>query len=214
VNRRPAAVAFDVNETLFSLDRLARELPDGVLDIWFARVLRDGFALAATGRFRPFRELAATHLRSFIDGAEAERVLGLFGVLEPHGDVRPALERLRDAGVPAATLTNGHAETTRSMLSASGLADLVADCLSVDDAGLWKPRPEPYHHAARTLGVEPGRLGMVAVHSWDVHGAACAGLVTGYCRRLEGRFVEGFTRPDVTGDTLGEVVEGLLTLPA
>jgi hypothetical protein len=33
VNRRPAAVAFDVNETLFSLDRLARELPDGVLDI-------------------------------------------------------------------------------------------------------------------------------------------------------------------------------------
>jgi len=38
--------------------------------------------------------------------------------------------------------------------------------------------------------------------------------VTGYCRRLEGRFVEGFARPDVTGDTLGEVVEGLLAMPS
>ena len=49
---RPHVVAFDVIETLFSLEPLrARfeqaQLPPDALELWFAKTLRDGFALAS-----------------------------------------------------------------------------------------------------------------------------------------------------------------------
>lgn len=203
------AVALDVNETLFSLDRLAARLPEGAVPTWFARVLRDGFALTATGDAPRFRDLALTHLGAFTD--DPEGVLAEFARLEAYPDVRPALERLRDAGVPAVTLTNGSADPVRALFANAGLQDLVGGYLSVDDVGAWKPRPEPYRYAADHLGVPPDRVALVAVHGWDVHGAKRAGLLTGWCSRLEGELLPQFDRPDVTGATLVEVVDGLLT---
>lgn len=223
---RPEVVAFDVNETLFSLDRVAEAfgaagLGPETLRIWFARILRDGIALAATGDYRPFRDLGATHLEGLLRESglppHPELVLDVFGrfrALRAYPDVEPAFTRLRDAGVRIVTLTNGHADTVTAMLGNAGLADFVEACLSVDDPGYWKPRPEPYRYAAQRCGVEPSALALVAVHSWDVHGAKRAGLVTGYSTRLEGAFVDGFAAPDVVGASLVEVVDGLIALPA
>ena len=61
-------IAFDVNETLFGFDRLGPAFTDAGLDpnlvpVWFARLLRDGFALAALGGYRPFADVAAETLR-------------------------------------------------------------------------------------------------------------------------------------------------------
>ena len=65
-------VVFDVNETLFSLDRIGTAFRDAGLDpalvpVWFAGVLRDGFALTALGEFRPFAEVAVEVLRGLDD---------------------------------------------------------------------------------------------------------------------------------------------------
>lgn len=105
------AVVFDVNETLFSLQRLGPPFADAGLDpglvpLWFARLLRDGFALTAMGRYAPFADLAADAFRSlaptFADDAVAVAVvLNGFRQLDPHPDVAPAFEILRTAGVPA-----------------------------------------------------------------------------------------------------------------
>jgi 2-haloacid dehalogenase len=206
----PAVVAFDVNETLFSLAPLAEQLPDATLPLWFARVLRDGFALAATNDYATFSELATTHLRGLVDDPKA--VLSAFAELDAHPDVRPAFERLRAAGVRIVTLTVGAAELTEQNLQRNGLRGHVERCLSADAVKRWKPHPEPYRHAAAVCGVDPGRMALVAVHSWDTHGAKRAGLTTGWCSRLEGDFVQGFAEPDVSGDDLVEVVTGLLAL--
>jgi 2-haloacid dehalogenase len=218
--QRPLVIAFDVNETLFSLDAIRHRLDalgaaEDALETWFARVLSQGFALTAAGSYAPFRDLAhATLTRLLGDGDAAAHVLEAFAELEPHPDVRPALERLADAGVPAVTLTNGHADTTRRLLARAGMADLVARCLDVGEVTTWKPAALPYLHCARRCEVVPERLGMVAVHSWDIHGARRAGLVTGYASRLEGAPVSHFAPADVSGDGLVEVVERLLDLPA
>lgn len=205
------AVAFDVNETLFSLEPVAAHLPVGALPLVFARVLRDGFAVALSGGAPSMGALFRAHAeRAGGDGAAA---LAAFAALPPHPDVRPALERLRDAGLPVATLTNGAVSLSAANLDRAGLGDLVSLRLAAEDAGRWKPAPEPYHYAAAQLGVEPGNLALVAVHSWDVHGAVRAGLVAGYCTRLEGGLIPGFAEPHVTGADLVEVVDGLLALP-
>lgn len=66
------------------------------------------------------------------------------------------------------TLTNGSLAQSQALLERAGVADLVEQRLSVDDAGRWKPHPDAYDYAARTCGVPLERCAMVAVHPWDL----------------------------------------------
>ena len=58
------------------------------------------------------------------------------------------------------------------------------------------------------------RVALVAVHSWDVHGAVRAGLIGALATRLEGGVPAVVCRPHVSAERLDEVVERLLALPA
>ena len=69
MSRRPAVVAFDVIDTLMSLEPLRERLtglgqPPHMLEAWSTRTLRDGMALSATGDFVPFADVAAAALRA------------------------------------------------------------------------------------------------------------------------------------------------------
>lgn len=212
-------VAFDVNETLFSLERLAPVFTGAGLDpqlvpLWFARLLRDGFALTAMGQYQPFFELAADTLRSLnpdnVDDAAVEAALSAFRSLDAHPDVEPALRLLHDAAVPAVTLTNGSAALVRALLNRAGLIPLVRRTLSVDEVRRWKPAPEPYLWAATELGVQPSHVALVASHPWDCAGAQGAGLVSAWVNRNDARWPAVFTPPDVTGRDLVAVVSELL----
>lgn len=215
---RVEAVVFDVNETLFSLDRLRVAFSDAGLDpalvpLWFAGVLRDGFALTALGGYRPFHEIAADALRGLderVDEATAGTVVGAMRELRPHPDVEPALRALYEAGLPAATLTNGSAEVVQAMLDGAGLTRYVSRNLSVDAVRRWKPAPEPYRYAATQLGVDPRSLVLAAVHPWDCAGAAAAGLRTAWVRREQPHWPAIFPAPDFTAPELTALVEGLL----
>jgi 2-haloacid dehalogenase len=214
-------VAVDVVETLVSLDAVAAVLEDlGVgphaLDRFFTRLLRDGFALAASGAYRPFREVADGALAAVapvLTAPQRTEVLAAFSRLDAHPDARPALERLHRAGVPVVALTNGAAATAATLLERAGLDALVDRVISIDEVRTWKPAPAPYRYAADLMGVEPRRLAHVAVHGWDVHGAQRAGLVTGWASRLESTLPAVFDPPDVAGADLVEVADRLLGMP-
>jgi 2-haloacid dehalogenase len=218
---RPRAVAFDVIETLFSLGPVAERLEAHGLDAsslerFFVRLLRDGFVLACTGRHRTFPDIAAATLEIVaptLDGTARSDVLAGFEVLQAHADVRPALEALRAGGVRIAALTNGSARLTAHLLEANDIHGYFERVISADEVRVWKPRPEPYLHAAETLGLEPADVAMVAVHAWDTHGARCAGLTTGWASRLEGTYSNVLEPPHVSGDDLTAVATGLLSLP-
>lgn len=211
------AVAFDVNETLFSLDRLSTAfatigLDPAAVPLWFARLLRDGFALAAMSRYRPFGELAAETLRALdpvVDDAAVATVLGAFRELDPHPDVAPALRTLHEAGMPAVTLTNGSADLVGTLLRRAGLHPYIQHTYSVDEVQQWKPAPQPYHWVAQRLELDPGQVALVASHPWDCAGAHTAGLVSGWVNRTGARWPEVFPAPDVTGPDLPTVVAAL-----
>jgi 2-haloacid dehalogenase len=211
-------VAFDVNETLFSLQRIgvafgAAGVDPAMVPLWFARLLRDGFALAAMGQHQPFAALAAEGLRALAPGLDDRAVdimLGAFRELDPHPDVEPALRMLREAGVPAVTLTNGGAEAVAAMLDRAGLSSYVRRCFSVDEVRRWKPAPEPYRWVAGQLDLQPAQLALVACHPWDCAGARAAGLVAGWVNRAGASWPAVFERPQVTGADLTTVVARLL----
>ncbi len=218
-NRDVRVVAFDVNETLFSLQRLgpafaAVGLDPAAVPLWFARLLRDGFALTAMGQYRPFSDLAGQTLRALdpdkVDDAAVDTVLGAFRQLDPFPDVEPALRLLHDAGVPAVTLTNGSADLVGALLSRAGLDRYVQRSLSVDGVRRWKPAPEPYRWAAAECGVEPGQVALVASHPWDCAGAHTAGLASAWVNRTGAAWPTMFPPPDVTGHDLPTIVADLL----
>jgi 2-haloacid dehalogenase len=219
---RPLVVAFDVFETLFPLEPMRARLvqaglPETALELWFARILRDGFALAAAGGFQPFTEVAASALVSVTKGgladSDAASILAGFRELDPHADAEPALRAVRDAGVRAITLTNGSVANTGTLLRRADLDGYVERTVSIDDAQVWKPAPRLYLFAADTCGVQPAQLALVAAHSWDIHGARNAGLSTGWVSRLEGQPPRVFGTADVSGPDLVAVVTALLALP-
>ena len=62
------------------------------MQVWFARVLRDGVCLSVTEHFAPFREVGAYHLRALLTAAgvsdgidtKAAAVLGAAGSAQLH----------------------------------------------------------------------------------------------------------------------------------
>ena len=110
MSRRPAVVAFDVIETLVSLEPLRARLtqtgqPPGLLEAWYTRTLRDGMALSATGDYTGFTEVADAALRGLthytISDDQVAYVMAGFDELPAFPDALPAvtlLARGRPAG--------------------------------------------------------------------------------------------------------------------
>jgi len=217
---RPSVIAFDVNETLSDLSPLGARFVEvgasaSVAPLWFASVLRDGFALTAVGDNPPFagvaRELLLTQLAEAplnrpVEEA-ASHVMEGFSALEVHADVVPGVDRLHEDGFRLLTLSNGSASVAERLLSSCGIRDRFEALLSVEDAGAWKPSPRAYAHAVDTCEVEPSEMMLVAVHPWDVDGAARAGLQSCWVNRAEGPFPATFTPPTYTVSGVEEIPE-------
>ncbi len=211
-------VVFDVNETLSDMAPIAGRFADvgapaELAPLWFASVLRDGFALTAAGRSGRFAPIADGVLRSLLAGLDLDRslddavahVMAGFMELPVHPDVPAGVAALADDGLRLVTLSNGAVAVAERLLAGAGIRDRVERCLSVDDGGVWKPDRRAYAYAGEICGVEPARMLMVAVHPWDIDGAARAGLRTAWISRGGGPYPEHFRAPDATVTALGEL---------
>lgn len=221
MTERLDVVVFDVLETLLDLDPLAARLeevdqPAALLGPWFMRFQRDAMALTLAGDPAPFepvaRQALRTETRHALSEAEIDHVLAGFATLPTFEDAAPALRRLSEAGVTVGCLTVGSPDNTRRFLDGAGLAGFVDHVITAQAAGVWKPHPEIYHFAAEQMGTPIERMALVAVHAWDCHGAKRAGALAGWCARLEQERGDVFLPADVSGESLVEVAEGLLTL--
>jgi 2-haloacid dehalogenase len=219
MSRRPAVVAFDVIETLASLEPLRARLtqtgqPPGLLEAWYTRTLRDGMALSATGDYTGFTEVADAALRGLthytVSDDQVAYVMAGFDELPAFPDALPAVTQLAEAGLRVACLTNGSASFTSSFVERAGLR--VDRIISVGEVYRWKPASVVYLYAAEVLGVSPDLLALVAAHDWDCHGAKRAGLTAGWVSRKAGGFGAPFAPPDVRGEDLTEVAAKLLAL--
>ena len=217
---RPSVIAFDVNETLSDMSPLgARFVEVGasatVAPLWFASVLRDGFALTAAGENPAFADVVHDVLVSMLSQAQLNRsvdeaaqyVMDGFASLEVHADVASGVSRLEEEDFRLVTLTNGGAAVAERLLTSAGLRDRFERLLSVEDAEAWKPAPAPYHYAASECGVEPAQMALVAVHPWDVDGATRAGLQSVWVNRSEAPYPSTFTPPTHSVASIDEIAD-------
>lgn len=223
--RQPAIVLLDVNETLSDTSALGTVLaglgaPEHLGPTWFASVLRDGFALTVAGAPAPFADVAAAAARSLLAAHLAPsalddavgRLVGAVGTLPLHPDVAPGLATLAAVGTRLVALTNGSADVASGLLGRGGVREHVEDVLSVQGFGdgSWKPAASAYAGACSALGVAAGAAVLVAVHPWDVDGAARAGLRTAWVdRSSSATYPAVFTPPDLTAGGLDQVADAL-----
>lgn len=224
MTHRPDIVVFDVNETLLSLARLRPGFAEvfGTADLigeWFARMLHGSVVSNELDDYRSFGTIGVEALLMLarkqdigLNRERAEGVVAGMRRLEPHPDVIPALESLRDAGFRTATLTNGSAEVATEQLDHAGLSKLLDESMTVDEVRKFKPAREVYETAALRFGVDISRMFMVAAHDWDVAGAAATGCQTAFVRRpgvswsLPGK-PPGLVVDDLTG-LVGALTDG------
>jgi 2-haloacid dehalogenase len=217
---RPSVIAFDVNETLSDLSPLGARFVEvgasaSAAPLWFAAVLRDGFALTAAGDNPPFAgvarevllsQLSQSLLNRSVDEA-ARHVMDGFASLELHADVASGVDRLHEDGFRLVTLSNGAAAVAERLLTAGTIRDRFERLLSVEDAGAWKPSARAYEYAAQECDVKREDLLMVAVHPWDVDGARRAGLQTVWVNRSAGGYPATFLAPTYTVESIEEIPE-------
>jgi 2-haloacid dehalogenase len=217
-----SVIVFDVNETLSDMSPMAERFaeigaPAQLAKLWFATLLRDGFALTAAGGNGAFAKIGAEVLRGLLAdagiGTDPERAVehvmaGMAG-LGLHPDVPEGVRALRAAGYRLVTLTNGSARVAEQLFAPAGLRDQFERLLSVEAAPAWKPARASYHYAATACSTDPGQMLLVAVHPWDIHGAAQAGLRTAWINRAGANYPDYFTPPDYTVASLGELAEAL-----
>lgn len=218
---RPNVVLFDVLETLIDLDPLAARLeevgqPAALLEAWFLRFQRDAMALTLAGDKAPFDAVAKESLRTetkqTLSEGDVEYVVDGFSTLPTFDDAAPALKKISQAGASVGCLTVNSPEKTRFFLEGAGLSGFVDYIITAQEAGVWKPHPDIYRYAAKRLDTPIECLALVAVHAWDCHGAKRAGALAGWCARLEYEPGDVFLPPDVTGATLVEVADKLMSL--
>lgn len=184
--------------TVFDLSSLSERLsqigaPSAALEAWFGRLLHATTALTLADEFRPFPDVAAATLRSLLvrwglNDDRAELVLAGLAELEPHAEVRDALDRLTAAAVPVLAVTNGTEENTRELLSRASLEERFFGILGTEEVGVYKPHPRVYERATQKLGLSPADVTLIAAHAWDVVGARAAGMQSVWVRRLERRW--------------------------
>ncbi len=222
----PPVLVFDVNETLSDMSPMGGYFSDvgapaGLAKLWFASLLRDGFALAASGDNRPFAGVGADALRGVLAGIELDRsldaavdhVMGGMAGLGVHPDVPAGIRALASAGFRLATLSNGAPAVAARLLGDAGIRDEFESLLSVEDAPAWKPAAAAYGYAAAAVGADPAGLLLVAVHPWDIHGAARAGLRTAWLNRTGARYPGYFEAPEFTVTALTDLPAALEAAP-
>ncbi len=216
----PRLIVFDVNETLSDLASMAQRfsgvgVPGHLAVTWFATLLRDGFALTATGANPAFAELAVESLRASVQDhvddvdAAVEQIMAGFATLPVHPDVVEGVRSLHSLGIRLVTLSNGSTAVAQGLFERNDIADCFERLLSVESASLWKPAEPAYRFALDACACQPHEAMLVAVHPWDIHGAHQAGLATAWVNRTGRPYPGYFATPDIEATSVVDLAAQL-----
>ena len=191
------ALAFDAYGTLFdvfSVTSLCESLFPGkgtqVAQIWRAKQLQYSLMRSLMGRHRDFWGLtedglvyATNALKLELTTDKRKQLMDSYLNLAAFPDVKPGLEALKKKGIKLAILSNGNPKMLEAAAKSAGIADLLDTIISVEEVKVFKVSPRVYNLAPERMNVKNPELGFVSANSWDINGAASAGLRSFWIQR-------------------------------
>jgi HAD superfamily hydrolase (TIGR01509 family) len=98
--------------------------------------------------------------------------------VRPLPRVRELLERMRDSGLQLVVATSANDDELERLLDVAGVADLLDEAATKDDAKRSKPDPDIIGAALRRAKVEPAQAILLGDTPYDVEAARRAGVAT------------------------------------
>jgi len=217
------ALAFDMYGTLIDparmseqLERLFPEDGQALAQMWRQRQLEFTFRLAAMERYEDFAQVTRKALdytleaRSYtLDAAQKDALLAQYDRLEPFDDVKPGLERLKQAGHMLAVFSNGTPKMLDALVENAGLRGYFKEIISVDAVQTYKPAPRTYRHVASRLMRAIGETRLISSNPFDIVGAEAIGMQTAWINRSGAIFDPLGPRPALIVGTLTELADRL-----
>jgi 2-haloacid dehalogenase len=189
---RPKLILLDVYETLLDLSEIQNKV-NAMLNsrrgyrVWFELFIQYCFADNATGLFHPFADIAKATLAMAAHGMgvhaderKQDEIVWLLRHAPLKQNVQEGLSQLNDQGYILAALTNAPQSIVADRMEPTGLVSYFEFVLSTEQIKKYKPAQEVYQWALKKAGVPAGDVLLVSAHSWDIMGAATAGLQTAY----------------------------------
>jgi 2-haloacid dehalogenase len=159
--------------------------------IWRAKQLLYLQMRTVMGRYRAFWDVAgdalvfaANSLQLELTDQKKKRLVEAFFFEQPaFPDVKPGLEAMKKKGVKLAVVANGDQKRMEARAKEVEILDLFDEFISVDEVKVYKMHPRAYNLGSEHLQIPNCDIGFVAAHSWDIMGAASAGLTTFWIKR-------------------------------
>jgi 2-haloacid dehalogenase len=194
------ALAFDAYGTLFdvfSVTARCEQLFPGsgasLTQLWRAKQLQYSLLRSLMGRYEDFWQLtedallyASESLKLELTAATQRHLMDAYLNLAVFPDVGPGLAALKKRGVRLAILSNGAPKMLNAAVKNAGIDTVLDAIISADELKIFKPSPRLYRSARTRLRVAADALGFVSSNSWDISGAASAGLTTFWIQRSAG----------------------------
>ncbi len=191
------ALTFDAYGTIFdvfSVTALCEELFPGkgsaLAQLWRAKQLQYTLLRSLMGRHRDFWNLtedgllyASKSLKLDMTAAKRTRLMDAWLGLAVFPDVKPGLTALKKKGLLLSILSNGDLKMLEAAVDNGGISGLFDSIISAGEAGIYKPSPRVYGLGPERMKVSSSELGFVSSNSWDIGGAASAGLATFWIQR-------------------------------
>lgn len=157
------------------------------------------------GPYRPYEDLVAEAAVTVgLQQAHADALAAHWDELQPWPDVADVLGALSGRQIPLGVATNCSIAQGRRAAARVGVPlDAV---VTSEEAGFYKPRPEPYRAVLDRLGTAPGRTLFVAGSPADVPGATSVGMPVFWHNRAGLPFVADDARPFLVADTLAPLL--------
>jgi 2-haloacid dehalogenase len=159
--------------------------------LWAAKLFGYTWLLTSAEKYLDFETLAHASLQFSADslGLSAtprmcDELVSAYSQLSLWPDVKPALERLRRAGVRLALLSNLGPCMLRANMQLAGVEQFFEPSLSTDQVRRFKPAPAAYQMALDAFGLPKEQIGFAAATGWDALGATWFGYRTAWINRL------------------------------
>ena len=126
---------------------------------------------------------ATKNLKLDLTPEKRKRLMESYLSLAAFPDVKPGLEALRKQGVKLAILSNGEPRMLEAAAKSAGIHGLLDKIMSVEEVKIFKVSPRVYNLGPERMNVSNAELGFISANSWDINGAASAGLITFWIQR-------------------------------
>jgi len=136
--------------------------------------------------------------------ARAEELIQRWGELEPWPETPQVMHALLEKG-PVAVTTNASIALANIAVACLGVA--IPTVVTAEEAGYYKPQPQPYHMALDRLQCPAESVLFVAGSAADIPGASAVGMPVFWHNRMRLSPVDARVQPLYAADSLWPLLE-------